>query len=1179
MVTNADWERMGLPPISPNLNEELGRRLTSLPPASAPSPGFFPTPMAAVPRSALAEAGAPASLKMAVPSLALGSAASRPFAAPAAPLAVNPFARPAPSPLPASPFGPRPSANVAGPAAAPPPSPFAHPPRSTTPLSASPFRPPASALAWFRERHPEAELTLAPTHSRGLDWLADQAGLGSPRAFYCAEGMQAWLVQAPTDCLVFRPGNLYCHTPAGDFDVPVDRQDLLEIQLQIWPDSPTPSAPGFPPAAPAGRQPPMPVDWFRQRHPDAWVDLAADDSCLGLDPLADQAGIGSPRAYHFAEGTQPLDNALLVSGPSSCLLVGPDTAVVHTVTGDFEPNVNPHELKELQRRLWPTSGAETTEPRVEPRRLRISLKRVPGVAAPAVGLPVATPTTAGVSPVDCQELPRSVAATPEAALSAPVVQESPRAPTPGPAAAAPDPDLDWFAREHSTHGLFERDIPPLLKTAADSAGIHDPRRTYLATTLGSWLPDRDFWLVWGPNKTLVLDRTTAYTHTPQGQVSHYDSEDLVPLREELWDLEQRFQERFLYQDNHSWLDRITGESVACPLSREEVAVVAAEAAVALDSLEAIPGRPADGAPLAEVNRWLEGLAPLQPAEAQSNKFQPSFAQIQCLAGPMMAVVRARFPDARVVASPPNSIWLRAAQVYTIDNPFCFELIRESTWTRFRNDCVCVCGVGSAFVQSPDGCVVLYASGEPPQEMPDNTHGTLVASLWGVSEWLKHLNRELVPLINGKIFVRRLGAEWTLASLKPAFERSACYVWEERLLKRVNPIDAWLDARPLRFSKAVFDPRPATGDVYHFFDPWALAPRLLTHLPDLTFLYEVVCDRRPLLLLFLLYWVKQIREHPEKPNRTALVFLGLPDTGKSCAGKMLCDLLAPHATVLKNAKLASEFKGLQADKLLIFFEDAVLPEKPEQAANFRAQIGGGQTDIRDPHRKAVTAFVANNFVIGTNHANAVTLMGPDDTKMMYIPFSAHRRADTSYFAALERRWTQIECQRTLALIAALPSLANGDPPLGPRAPPAFLFEHFPELGFFAWLLREQLDLRFTLEGRECLLPIWHPVAPRVCNLDQLRHALIQREAIYRQLKPELQRLDLEGELDFFRTLLGQVFYPELVERKETVAEAREALVAFTKDTDSGYKVHFAPLPQLQRAFARRIGQSNFFQVQN
>ncbi len=998
------------------------------------------------------------------------------------------------------------------------------PPRQTSRSWWDRMRSPMSALEmtqWFTSCHPEATLELASAHSRGLEWLADEGAVGLPRLYYRAEGLQAWLVKGPSEVLVFRPGNAYVHSSNGNVEVSVDRNDLVELQLQLWPERP----------------PPLAVDWFRKLHPEASVGMAQDDVVHQLDAVADQSGIGSPRAYHLAEGAHPLDNALLVSGPTSCLAVGPNSAFLHTLQGDFQPVADPQELQAIQRRLWPKAS------------------------------PVPCPSGTALPPSPAPKPTVSIAVAKASPRLLPATAAAQRPPSTRPTVGAPSSasrmipaGLEWFAREYARHSLIEREPPTVLTAVAEAAGIHGPRVFYQATLHDVWRPQLDIWLLVSPTKSLLVEATRAHTRTNLGELAEFECDELTLLRTELWDPDQLFRRRFLHQADTTWLDLVNGnEYHAADLPSFDRAEVP-EDRDALHSLAQIPDRPADGAPFAEFSLWLQSITgPLQPAESNANVFQPRFEQITRVRGPLMREVAARYPDAEILPCAPQLLWIQAAQSYNIVDPLCYRLARPASLERFRNDVLCLCGTNVVFLQSMDGCALLSIDGSA-QVMPHSTHPDLLASHWSQASWIEYLGTKIIPLTSGFYYDLQSGQQWTDKDLRSVFSQAQCFEIRGGVLQGHNPIDAWLLTNPRRYSEVVVDPRPSTGSAFHRFDPWTLIARPLTLLPDLSFFYEVVCDYRPLALLFLLYWVKQIREHPAIANKVALVFYGLSGVGKSVAASILCQLIAPHADVLRN----SDFNALQTGTLLICSENVVVPTSKAHAARLRAQIGRGETDV----------FVANNFIFVTSNDDALKLM-PDD-KFAHFPFSDRARGKED-FGALQSRWQRSDCQRTLDLIARLPPLANRNPPQDLRLPPAFLFKVFPQLGFFAWLLRGPLLLKVKSEnGADPLLPIWHAQGAGVCHLDQFGAALAQRETEYRQNK-EMPSLGLDGKLGTYCGLLSQIFHPEAVEVKPTVAEANAALVAFTKDVEDGYKVHFKPLQELQIAFALRIGQPNYFQA--
>jgi len=212
-------------------------------------------------------------------------------------------------------------------------------------------------------------------------------------------------------------------------------------------------------------------------------------------------------------------------------------------------------------------------------------------------------------------------------------------------------------------------------------------------------------------------------------------------------------------------------------------------------------------------------------------------------------------------------------------------------------------------------------------------------------------------------------------------------------------EAWLALPDRReYRDFTFDPSsdhdPKLLNLWHGF---AVEPQFGDARPALQFIFEVICRRDLELFEWLLAWMAQAVQEPNKKQGTAIVLLGPQGTGKSTFAELLIRLFGPHAMSMNSAdRLTTHFNYHLKDKCLVVVEEGSVLKRN---ANALKDIITSPRMLVEP--KGVDAFEIENHIrviVCTNESNALHAQA-HERRYCVIRVSDEHQEDHEYFDAL------------------------------------------------------------------------------------------------------------------------------------------------------------------------------------
>jgi hypothetical protein len=215
------------------------------------------------------------------------------------------------------------------------------------------------------------------------------------------------------------------------------------------------------------------------------------------------------------------------------------------------------------------------------------------------------------------------------------------------------------------------------------------------------------------------------------------------------------------------------------------------------------------------------------------------------------------------------------------------------------------------------------------------------------------------------------------------------VWRE------SPSRRWLDG-------IVFDPtRSVVPGNYNLWRGWGIAAnpdaicqQYLDHL-RINVTREVAKDYS-----YLMDWLADLVQHPERKNGVAVIVRGKRGTGKTFIGAPLATILASHYVLVDKGKhLFGGFNSLIEDKLLVQAEEAFWAGEKDQEGTLKHLITGSRQVIE---RKYVEPYEVHSLVrlLVTSNEDWVIPAGTDERRFFVLECGDAQRGQISYFARLD-----------------------------------------------------------------------------------------------------------------------------------------------------------------------------------
>lgn len=243
------------------------------------------------------------------------------------------------------------------------------------------------------------------------------------------------------------------------------------------------------------------------------------------------------------------------------------------------------------------------------------------------------------------------------------------------------------------------------------------------------------------------------------------------------------------------------------------------------------------------------------------------------------------------------------------------------------------------------------------------------------------------------------------------------------IKEINPIQFWVKYPNRRELKGfAFAPHMTRQQVeeqlgmYNLFNGFRYAP--IDHGYDLSLFIdelvgEIICNGDPKMKEWVLDWVADIFQNPEKKKGTALVLAGEQGTGKSIFAEIIAELVGDYAgfDTTQGRRILTRFNDMLQNKLLIVIDELGEAQGRKLQEELKAFITGEKIAIEKKGRDSFTIDNYCRVIITTNHEFAIA---GEATNRRYLSLlvNGKRRNDMDFFNKLAEMKTNKQAMETL-----------------------------------------------------------------------------------------------------------------------------------------------------------------------
>lgn len=220
-------------------------------------------------------------------------------------------------------------------------------------------------------------------------------------------------------------------------------------------------------------------------------------------------------------------------------------------------------------------------------------------------------------------------------------------------------------------------------------------------------------------------------------------------------------------------------------------------------------------------------------------------------------------------------------------------------------------------------------------------------------------------------------------------------------KGVPLADFWLE-HPLRrqYEGIVFAPTGARAGYYNLWHGFAVEPKVGHCSRFLTHLRENVCRGREPLFNWVVGWLAEIVQHPERKSGTSLAIRGRQGTGKTIVGKTFGSLLGAHYVLVADPRyITGRFNSHLAACLLLHADEGFWAGDHAAEGKLKDLITG---DSHLVEYKGKEPFRLRNYVrlLVTGNQDWVVPAGMEERRFAVLEIGSAHMKDTKYFAAIE-----------------------------------------------------------------------------------------------------------------------------------------------------------------------------------
>ncbi len=213
---------------------------------------------------------------------------------------------------------------------------------------------------------------------------------------------------------------------------------------------------------------------------------------------------------------------------------------------------------------------------------------------------------------------------------------------------------------------------------------------------------------------------------------------------------------------------------------------------------------------------------------------------------------------------------------------------------------------------------------------------------------------------------------------------------------------FLDEKIERFKRIVFKPSGKVNeDEYNFFKGWPYPPsakgscnKYIEHI------HSNICNANEELFNYILDWMAQIIQFPEKKEDKALVLRGKQGTGKGIMVQVFGQLIGDAFIQLTTAEpLITRFNGSLANRLLVYADEVTWGGNRVEGNRLKTFISEDKINIEFKNKDVITMNNYARLLISSNHDWVVPVEG-SDRRYVVIDVAEYKKEDREYFGAIK-----------------------------------------------------------------------------------------------------------------------------------------------------------------------------------
>lgn len=317
--------------------------------------------------------------------------------------------------------------------------------------------------------------------------------------------------------------------------------------------------------------------------------------------------------------------------------------------------------------------------------------------------------------------------------------------------------------------------------------------------------------------------------------------------------------------------------------------------------------------------------------------------------------------------------------------------------------------------------------------------TVAKGAHDMPDWLVDINRRCFVALEGGKAVVFTNQENPLTGLDDLVRMRAydlCLLEDNKRIMTVdsrgNPILAgrgtvWLTHRNRReYAGTVFQP---SNDIppgfYNLWRGFSVKPKTGRPRRFLRFIWRVICKRRSREFKYVIRWLANLVQHPERPGMTAVVLTGKKGVGKGFLADTIGSLMKPHYAPLSSyEQVTGRFNGYMRHVVFVFLDEAFYAGDRKHIGMINSLI---TEKLRQYEHKGYDQVIDYNraHVLIASNMDWVIPASLDERRYAVLDVSTEYQRDTIYFGALKRALDGGEREQLLNMLQQV-NLENWTP---------------------------------------------------------------------------------------------------------------------------------------------------------